>query len=50
MLDELGEAKAALEGAKIKENTVQNSEDSLAELLENATSRLEAIAARIVQS
>ena len=50
VLDELSEAKDALAAAKAKENTVQNSEDSLAELLENATSRLEAIAARIAQS
>jgi len=50
VLDELGEAKEALAASKTKENSVQNSEDSLAELLENATSRLEAIAAQIAGS
>jgi cell division protein ZapA len=49
-LDELADARRELAALKGKGGAPRGSEDSLAELLENATSRLEAIAARMTGS
>jgi cell division protein ZapA len=50
LLDELGEARDAIATLKSAGSPAQNSEENLAEMLENATSRLEAIAARMTGS
>ena len=50
VLDELSELRDQLAAAKAGERNMRNSEDSLAELLEATTSRLEGIAARMGRS
>jgi cell division protein ZapA len=47
LLDELGEAKDTIVALKNGAGAPPNTEETLAEMLENATSRLEAIAARM---
>jgi cell division protein ZapA len=48
-LDELSDAKKELAALKGKGGPARGADDSLADLLENATSRLEAIAAKIAR-
>jgi cell division protein ZapA len=47
LLDELGEAKDTITALKNAAGAAPNTEETLAEMLESATSRLEAIAARM---